>query len=67
MKGAKIKNLNVVKHIPQIILLFVPQIANQVYNMLDKTMIGEIITDKSEVGFYEQAQKVIRLSLTIVS
>ena len=30
-------------------------------------MIGEIITDKSEVGFYEQAQKVIRLSLTIVS
>lgn len=67
MKGAKIKNLNVVKHIPQIILLFVPQIAHQIYNMLDKTMIGKIISDKSEVGFYEQAQKVIRLSITVVT
>ena len=67
MKGAKIKNLNVVRHIPQIILLFIPQIAHQIYNMLDKTMIGEIISDKSEVGFYEQAQKVIRLSITVVT
>ncbi len=67
MKGTKIKNLNVIRHIPQITLLFIPQIAHQVYNMLDKTMIGKIITDKSEVGFYEQAQKVIRLSITVVT
>lgn len=66
-KGQKIKNLNIWVHIAPILLLFIPQIANQVYNMLDKTMIGKIIPDKTEVGYYEQAQKVIRLLLTIVT
>ncbi|MBP3596108.1 MAG: flippase [Clostridia bacterium] len=66
-KGQKIKNLNLIKHILPILLLFIPQIANQVYNMLDKTMIGYIIPDKAEVGYYEQAQKVIRILITIVT
>ena len=35
--------------------------------MLDKTMIGYMISDKTEVGYYEQGQKVIRILLTIVS
>jgi len=30
-------------------------------------MIGKIIVDKSEVGYYEQAQKVIRVLLTLVT
>ena len=66
-KGVKIENINIKKHIPQICLLFIPQIAHQIYNMLDKTMIGMIISDKSEVGYYEQAQKIIRILLTIVT
>lgn len=66
-KGIQIRNINVFRHMPHIILLFIPQIANQVYNMLDKTMIGKIIADKTEVGYYEQGQKVIRLLLTIVT
>ena len=35
--------------------------------MLDTTMIGKIISDKAETGYYEQAQKVTRLLLTIVT
>lgn len=66
-KGVKIKNINAFSHLPAIILLFIPQIANQIYNLLDKTMIGKIIVDKSEVGYYEQAQKVVRVLLTIVT
>lgn len=66
-KGIKIKNINAFIHLPAIILLFIPQIASQIYNVLDKTMIGEIILDKSEVGYYEQAQKVIRVLLTVVT
>lgn len=66
-KGQSIKNINIKRHIAPIILLFIPQIANQIYNMLDKTMIGKIIADKTEVGYYEQAQKVIRLLITIVT
>lgn len=66
-KGQKIKNINLVRHILPILLLFIPQIANQIYNVLDKTMIGFIIADKTEVGYYEQAQKVIRLLITIAT
>ncbi len=66
-KGIKVKNINAFTHLPAIILLFIPQIASQIYNILDKTMIGEIVLDKSEVGYYEQAQKVIRVLLTIVT
>ena len=67
LKGGKVKNINAFRHLPQIVLLFIPQIANQVYKILDTTMIGRIVSDKSETGFYEQAQKVIRLLLTVVT
>ncbi len=67
LKGINVKNINVAQHIPQIVLLFIPQIANQIYKILDTTMIGKIVDDKTETGFYEQGQKVIRLLLTIVT
>ena len=66
-KGIKIKNVNIVKQIPAIALLFIPQIANKVYNMLDTTMLGKIIANKAETGYYEQSQKIIRVLLTIVT
>lgn len=66
-KGVKVKNINIFSHLSAIVLLFIPQIANQIYNLLDKTMIGKIVLDKSEVGYYEQGQKVIRVLLTIVT
>lgn len=66
-KGIKIKNISAFSHLPAIILLFIPQIASQVYNLLDKTMIGNMVLNKSEVGYYEQAQKVIRVLVTIVT
>ena len=66
-KGVKVKNINIVKQIPALLLLFVPQITNKIYNMLDTTMLGKIIADKSETGYYEQSQKIIRVLLTIVT
>ena len=48
-------------------LQFIPQIAIQIYTVLDKTMIGKMVEDKSEVGFYEQAQKVVKILLTFVT
>lgn len=67
IKGIKINGINIKRHMPHIFLLFIPQIANQIYNILDTTMIGWLVEDKSETGFYEQAHKVIRLLLTIVN
>lgn len=60
------RKLNIVKHLKQTLVLFIPQVAIQVYTILDKTMLGIIISDKSEVGYYEQAQKVVKIMLIIV-
>ncbi len=67
LRGVKVKNINALKHLPQIVLLFIPQIANQIYKILDTTMIGSLVENKAETGYYEQGQKVIRLLLTIVT
>lgn len=63
----KIKNLNIFKHFKPTISLFIPQIAVQIYTVLDKVMIGTIIPEKTEVGFYEQSQKIIKMLLTVVT
>lgn len=63
----KLKELNLFRHIKPTIMLFIPQIATQLYTVLDKTMIGIIISNKAEVGYYEQAQKIVKLLMTIAT
>lgn len=67
LEKIKLKELQPLKHLKPTIGLFIPQIAIQVYTLLDKVMIGAIIEDKSEVGFYDQAQKIIKILLTVVT
>ena len=62
-----IKKLNLKKHIKPALALFLPQVAIQIYTVLDKTMIGLITENMSEVGFYEQAQKIVKSALLILS
>lgn len=60
-------NLNdIKKHIIPSLRYFLPQIAIQVYVVLDKTMIG-LLTNKCEVGFYENADKIVKMTLTLVT
>lgn len=47
--------------------LFVPTIAIQIYTVLDKTMIGVITGSSFENGYYEQAIKVSKMLLAIVT
>ena len=61
------QNLKLVKHLKSTIVLFIPQIAIQIYTVLDKTMIGTILNDMTEVGYYEQSQKIIKILLTIIT
>ena len=62
-----IKDLKVKKHFKPTFSLFIPQIAVEIYTILDRTMIGLIIHDKSEVGFYDQSQKIIKMLLTVIT
>lgn len=63
----KWKELNFFRHLKPMISLFIPQIAIQMYTVLDKTMIGAIVPDKAETGFYEQSQRIIKILLTLAT
>lgn len=67
LEKIKIRELKIVRHLKATILLFIPQIAVQIYTLLDRTMIGTIVVDKQEVGFYEQSQKIVKILLTIIT
>lgn len=53
-------------HFLPIIKLFIPQIASQVYVLLDKTMIG-LLSSIEQVGFYTQAERIVRAILELTS
>lgn len=67
LEKVNFKSLKIRKHIKPTLGLFLPQIAIEVYTLLDRAMIGTIIAEKSEVGFYEQSQKIIKMLLTILT
>ncbi len=50
-----------------ILLLFLPTVATQVYLVLDKSMIGVITGSTYQNGCYEQAEKIVRMALTVVT
>ena len=66
-RGVKVNNINIMHQIGPVIMLFIPQVTSKLYNMLDTTMLGKMIEDKAETGYYEQSQKMIRLLLTVVT
>ena len=55
-----------IRHLLFSVKLFIPQIAINVYTMLDKVMLGNLVNEV-EVGMYDNAQRIIRVSLTIVT
>lgn len=55
------------RHLKPALALFIPQVAAQIYLVLDKTMIGLITHSDAEVGYYGNAQKIIKLLLAVVT
>lgn len=63
----RVDELSPLKALPIVLSLFIPTIAIQIYTVLDKTMIGLITKDSYENGFYEQAIKISRILIRIVT
>ena len=63
----KIGSINPFRNIKDILLLFLPTIATQVYVIMDKSMIGWITNSTYQNGCYEQAEKIARMALTVVT
>lgn len=54
-------------YLPGIMILFIPQVANEIYTVFDKTMIGMITSNMNQVAFYGQTQKIVKLILSMIT
>lgn len=62
-----IKNINILSHLKQSFVYFIPTIAASLYMIIDKSMLGYIIEDKKESGYYEMASQIIIYSKTLTA
>lgn len=62
-----LRKLNPFKNFKSVISMFIPTIAVTVYTVLDKTMIGIITGNSFENGYYEQAMKLSKMALSIIT
>lgn len=58
---------DILRHLKPSFILFLPQLAIEVYTVLDKTMLGIFATNIDEVGYYTQASKIIKVALALVT
>ncbi len=57
---------NIHEHIKPLFVLFIPTIAVSLYKYMDKIMIG-LLSNKAQLGYYENADKLVSLPLTIIA
>ncbi len=62
-----INSHDIIKHLKPSLVLFMPQLAIEVYTVLDKTMLGILASNINEVGYYTQASKIVKVALMVVT
>ncbi|MBR0351142.1 MAG: polysaccharide biosynthesis C-terminal domain-containing protein [Clostridia bacterium] len=62
-----LKNVKVFKNLKYVILFLIPQIANKLYAIIDKTMLGMMIPNIAETGYYEQSDKIVKIWITVIT
>ena len=65
LEPVAIKKINIKQHFKGIMVLFVPTIAVSIYRAFDKTMIGIFTDSSSENGYYEQADRIVQMCITV--
>ncbi len=61
------KNIDMKRHIIPNLKLFLPQVATLIYCQFDKVMINDLTGEVAQVGFYNQAEKVVKIPLTLIT
>lgn len=62
----KWKEIKFIKHLKPSLTLFLPSIAIALYTILDKSLIGIITKSDMQNGFYEQAEKIVKMAMTLL-
>ncbi|KAF0488637.1 oligosaccharide flippase family protein [Pediococcus acidilactici] len=60
------KKLRIWRHLKPSLVLFVPQIATQIYLVVNKTMLGSM-TSVQSAGYFDQSDKMIKMVLAVVT
>ena len=60
------KQLRIWRHLKPSLVLFVPQIATQIYLVVNKTMLGSM-TSVQSAGYFDQSDKMIKMVLAVVT
>lgn len=55
------------KHLKGSLALFLPQVASLIYLQLDKVMLEWITKTTEQVSFYDQAEKIINIPLSLIT
>ncbi len=63
----KVEFKSVLGYVKPMIALFIPQIAIEVYTVLDKTMVGIISPNIDNVAFYTYSQNIIKAVLQLIT
>jgi len=67
IKHVEIKGLNILQHFKPCMVYFIPTIATSVYKLLDKFMLGYILQETTQNGYYEQAHKIEQILIVTVT
>ncbi|MBV4425519.1 flippase [Clostridium tyrobutyricum] len=66
MDKVKLSFYDIKRHLIPSINLFIPQIATQIYLVLNKTMLG-YISNTNEVGYFDMSDKIVKMTLAVVT
>ena len=66
VRFVKISFKMVLSHLEPNIALFLPLLAMSVYHIMDKTMLG-VLSDYTQSGFYYNADKIVNITVGIIS
>lgn len=62
----KISIKNITKHLWPSFVFFIPQLSSYIYTSLDSVLIG-IISTEAQVGYFAQAEKIVKMLLTTIT
>lgn len=66
LKKIKFHDMNLIIHLKPAIALFIPQIAINIYSVLNKIMLGQLVSVESS-GFFDSSDKIVRMVLTLLT
>ncbi|APX71982.1 polysaccharide biosynthesis C-terminal domain-containing protein [Companilactobacillus allii] len=59
-------HLKIWRHMLPSLVLFIPQVAMQIYGVLNKTMLGVMVSVQAS-GYFDQSDKMVKMALAIVT